>query len=143
MSETSQFGLLTKKRLLPLFVTQFFGAFNDNIFKSALTVIFVFSLLVPDEQEDLYVNLATALLILPLFLFSATAGTLADHYEEIETNTLCEDRRNRDCLPDISCTVYTPSVVVACCVISSRDTIRFLQSAEVSLSCLNTCVSPN
>ena len=82
MSETSQFGLLTKKRLLPLFVTQFFGAFNDNIFKSALSVIFVFSYLVADEHEDLYVNLATALLILPLFLFSATAGTLADHYEK-------------------------------------------------------------
>ncbi|MCY3885190.1 MAG: MFS transporter [Gammaproteobacteria bacterium] len=82
MSETSQFGLLTKKRLLPLFITQFFGAFNDNIFKSALSVIFVFSYLVADEQEDLYVNLATALLILPLFLFSATAGTLADHYEK-------------------------------------------------------------
>lgn len=82
MSETSQFGLLTKRRLLPLFITQFFGAFNDNIFKSALSVIFVFSYLVADEHEDLYVNLATALLILPLFLFSATAGTLADHYEK-------------------------------------------------------------
>ena len=67
---------------MPLFVTQFFGAFNDNLFKAALSVIFVFSQIVADDEEDLYVNLAAALFILPFFLFSATAGTLADHYEK-------------------------------------------------------------
>ncbi len=82
MSETSQFGLLTKKRLLPLFVTQFFGAFNDNVFKAALSLIFGYSGIVAKQNENLYINLAVALLILPLFLFSATAGTLADHYEK-------------------------------------------------------------
>ena len=82
MSETSQFGLLTKKRLLPLFTTQFFGAFNDNLFKTALSIIFGYSGIVAQEHENLFINLAIALLILPLFLFSATAGTVADHYEK-------------------------------------------------------------
>ena len=82
MSETSQFGLLGKKRLLPLFCTQSLVAFNDNLFKAALSVIFVFGYLIADENENLYVNLAAALFIVPFFLFSATAGTIADQYEK-------------------------------------------------------------
>lgn len=36
MSQQSQFSLLAKRRFLPFFITQFFGAFNDNVFKQAL-----------------------------------------------------------------------------------------------------------
>ena len=79
---TSQFGLLGTRRLAPLFVTQFFGAFNDNLFKQAFIVILTFSGLVAIEDTGIYVNLAAGLFILPFFLFSATAGTLADRFEK-------------------------------------------------------------
>ena len=43
MSE-SQFSLLKTRRFLPFFLTQFLGAFNDNLFKSALVMLVTFSL---------------------------------------------------------------------------------------------------
>ena len=78
----SQFGLLRTRRLAPLFVTQFLGAFNDNLYKFALMLILVYGGLIGEDATDLLVNVVAGLLILPFFLFSATAGTLADHYEK-------------------------------------------------------------
>lgn len=78
----SQFQLLFTRRLGPLFATQFFGAFNDNLFKAALTVFFVYGGLVATEQTDLAVNAAAGLFVLPFFLFSAMAGQIADRYEK-------------------------------------------------------------
>ncbi len=78
----SQFGLLRTRRLLPLFITQFLGAFNDNLYKFALTLILVYGGMIGEDATDLLVNVAAGLLILPFFLFSATAGTLADRYEK-------------------------------------------------------------
>ena len=78
-----QFGLLKRKRFLPLFCTQFLGALNDNIFKNALLILIVFSL--ADQiglDGSILVNVAAGLFILPFFLFSATAGQLADKYEK-------------------------------------------------------------
>ena len=77
-----QFGLLGSRRLLPLFVTQFFGSFNDSVYKSALLLIFVYSGIASNQDVDLLNNLAAALFILPFFLFSATAGVLADRYDK-------------------------------------------------------------
>lgn len=79
---TSQFGLLGTRRLAPLFVTQFFGAFNDNLFKQAFIIILTFGGLIAAGDTRIYVNLAAAIFILPFFLFSATAGTLADKFEK-------------------------------------------------------------
>ena len=81
-TSTSQFGLLSTRRLAPLFVTQFFGAFNDNLFKQAFIVILTFGGLVAADETGIYVNFAAGLFILPFFLFSATAGTLADRFEK-------------------------------------------------------------
>ena len=78
----SQFQLLLTQRLGPLFTTQFFGAFNDNLFKAALTVLFVYGSLVSAENRDLAVNAAAGLFVLPFFLFSAMAGQIADKYEK-------------------------------------------------------------
>lgn len=79
MSEHSQFGLLKEKRFLPFFLTQFFGAFNDNVFKNALVIMIAFKVA---GDSDMLVNLAAALFILPFFLFSAIAGQIADKYEK-------------------------------------------------------------
>ena len=81
-ASTSQFGLLGTRRLAPLFVTQLFGAFNDNLFKQAFIVILTFGGLIAEDGAGIYVNLAAGLFILPFFLFSATAGTLADKFEK-------------------------------------------------------------
>ena len=78
----TQFQLLFTRRLGPLFTTQFFGAFNDNLFKAALTVFFVYGGVVAAEQTDLAVNAAAGLFVLPFFLFSALAGQVADRYEK-------------------------------------------------------------
>lgn len=79
MSEHSQFKLLKQKRFLPFFLTQFFGAFNDNVFKNALVIMIAFKVA---GDSDMLVNLAAALFILPFFLFSAVAGQVADKYEK-------------------------------------------------------------
>jgi 1-acyl-sn-glycerol-3-phosphate acyltransferase len=78
-----QFELLTQKRFLPFFITQFFGAFNDNVFKNALIILIAFQgAQFIDADADLLINIAAALFILPFFLFSATAGQWIDKYEK-------------------------------------------------------------
>ncbi len=79
----NQFSLFTKQRFLPLFITQFLGAFNDNLFKNALVVLITYFLAdkLPVKPEIL-VTLSGCLLILPMFLFSAQAGSLADKFEK-------------------------------------------------------------
>ena len=77
-----QFQLFATRRMAPLFITQFFGAFNDNLFKAALSVMFVYGGIVAAESADFAVNAAAGLFVLPFFLFSATAGQIADKYEK-------------------------------------------------------------
>lgn len=78
----SQFSLLAKRRFAPFFWTQALGAFNDNAFRNAMVMLVAFQMGLPDAQVSLYTNLAPALFILPYFLFSATAGQLAEKYEK-------------------------------------------------------------
>ena len=79
---TSQFGLLGTRRLAPLFVTQFLGAFNDNLFRWAFVAALTFGGLIAADTSRVYNNVAAVVFILPFFLFSATAGTLADRFEK-------------------------------------------------------------
>lgn len=70
--------LLGRRRFLPLFVTQFLGAFNDNLFKNAMVLFAVYNVYNDPKQETWFSGLATGLFILPFFLLSATSGQLAD-----------------------------------------------------------------
>ena len=75
--------LLKSKRFLPLFLTQFFGAFNDNIFKNAFLIWFTYDMAKYSSLPlPTMAALASGLFILPFFLFSATAGQLADKYDK-------------------------------------------------------------
>jgi 1-acyl-sn-glycerol-3-phosphate acyltransferase len=75
----SQLSLLRSRRFAAFFWTQFCGAFNDNLFKNALVILVVYqSLSVWGLAADQLVALSGAIFILPFFLFSATAGQLAD-----------------------------------------------------------------
>ena len=70
--------LLGQKRFLPLFITQFLGAFNDNLFKFAMVTMVTFHMLHNPTQEAIF-NAGTGFLfILPFFLLSALSGQLAD-----------------------------------------------------------------
>ncbi|GAL34541.1 1-acyl-sn-glycerol-3-phosphate acyltransferase [Vibrio maritimus] len=83
MPNTKTASLLTERRFMPYFVTQFFGAFNDNIFKNVLLLFVAFAgPQVLPISSNLFINLAAGLFILPFFLFSASAGVLADKYEK-------------------------------------------------------------
>lgn len=75
--------LLRTRRFLPLFLTQFLGAFNDNLFKNALVALVTYRLVSEaGEAGQVHVILAGAFFILPFFLFSATAGQFADKYDK-------------------------------------------------------------
>ncbi len=79
----NQFHLLKTRRFLPLFITQFLGAFNDNVFKNALVILVTYRLAESAGlNAQIVVTLAAGLFILPFFLFSATAGQLADKIEK-------------------------------------------------------------
>lgn len=79
----SQFNLLTTRRFLPMFLTQFFGALNDNVFKQSLLLVFTYQLISSSTYNTSTLNnLAALLFVLPYFLFSATAGQIADRYEK-------------------------------------------------------------
>jgi hypothetical protein len=70
--------LLTRRRFLPLFTTQFLGAFNDNLFKTAMVMLVTYRIFSDQHLEAAFNAAANALFILPFFLFSALAGQLAD-----------------------------------------------------------------
>lgn len=80
---SNQFQLLKQQRFKPFFFTQFLSAFNDNVFKTALITLVAFhtaSLTSMDGGK--LTTLLPGLFILPFFLFSATAGQIADKYEK-------------------------------------------------------------
>ncbi|MEI6412752.1 MAG: MFS transporter [Pseudomonadota bacterium] len=83
MAGHSQFQLLRERRFAPFFATQFLGAFNDNVYKNALVILLAFQGADYTRLDpNILVNLAAGLFILPFFLFSATAGQLADRYDK-------------------------------------------------------------
>ena len=68
---------------MPLFLTMFLGAFNDNIFRTALVTYVTFRATgISDATKTLLVSLAVGLFMLPYFIFSATSGQLADKYNK-------------------------------------------------------------
>ena len=83
MSGSNQFSLLRQPRFAPFFATQFLGAFNDNVFRNGLVILITFQgVVVVGLNHSQLANVAAGLFILPFFLFSATAGQLADKYEK-------------------------------------------------------------
>lgn len=76
--------LMASRRFLPLFLSQFLGAANDNFFKNALVVLVVFQLgSYAGMQPHVLATVAAGLFIAPYFLFSATAGQMSDRYEKM------------------------------------------------------------
>ncbi len=83
MPPSGQFSLLAQRRFGPFFWTQFFGAFNDNVFKTALLTIVTYDVLRWTTMDvGLLNNLIPGLFILPFVLFSALSGQLADKFDK-------------------------------------------------------------
>ncbi|MCP3734776.1 MFS transporter [Sphingomonas sp. RP10(2022)] len=75
-------GLLKQRRFLPLFTTQFLGAFNDNLFKTSMVLFATYAIFNDPRMEANFNALATGIAILPFFLLSALAGQLADSHDK-------------------------------------------------------------
>jgi MFS family permease len=73
---------LRARRFLPLFSTQFLGAFNDSLFKQAVVLFVTYQLLKDPTQEAQFSAIAQGLFILPFFLLSALSGQLADDHDK-------------------------------------------------------------
>src|SRR5438132_5074112 len=79
---SKQIELLRSRRFLPLLLTQTLGAFNDNLFKSAFVMLVTYGAAATSGLDPGTVAaIAAGALIAPFFLFSATAGELADRFE--------------------------------------------------------------
>jgi len=70
---------LKSRNFVPIFLTQFCGAWTDNFLKNVLLVLIVFTL--GEAEGAFWVTIALGLFMLPYFLFSATAGILADRFD--------------------------------------------------------------
>jgi len=79
----NQFDIIAKRRFLPIFIAQFLGAFNDNVFRYALIILVTYRMV--DKiffPAPVMVAFAAATFLLPYFLFSAIAGELADKFSK-------------------------------------------------------------
>ena len=74
--------LLNKRRFLPLFATQNLGAFNDNLYKTAMVLFVVYGVFSNPESETVFSAVATGVFVLPFFLFSALSGQFADSHDK-------------------------------------------------------------
>src|ERR1700760_2918942 len=80
-----KYSLFLKRRFVPIFLATFLGAFNDNLIRSGLIVLIAYSAkhgIALSTEPEILVTICSALLVIPLILFSSIAGSLADKYEK-------------------------------------------------------------
>lgn len=78
------FEFARTRRFAPLFGTQFLGAFNDNLFKTALITMISFYSLGQDTgiRPAILVAISTMLFVLPYFLFSSISGQMSTRWNK-------------------------------------------------------------
>ena len=82
MSARIAVSLIGQRRYWPMLVAQSLGAFNDNFFRYALVTIVTFqSVSLFGLDSELLVPIAASAFTLPIFLFSAIAGRIADKFD--------------------------------------------------------------
>ena len=78
-----QFSLLGTRRFLPLFLVQFLGAFNDQVYQKAFVALLTFRL--ADQigmPLELLGVIASGLFILPFAIITPTFGQIADRVDK-------------------------------------------------------------
>lgn len=79
----SQTKLLFRRGFFAFFLTQLLSALNDNFLKNAVVIwISATRAQLFGLQPEVMISLCSGVFILPFFLFSATAGQLADRHEK-------------------------------------------------------------
>src|SRR5271154_3032515 len=77
--------LLRQRSFLPLFAVQFLGAINGNLCKNATIVLCLYRL---DQGQDhdgtVLATAAAGMFVLPFVIFSASAGSWADHHDKAQ-----------------------------------------------------------
>lgn len=73
--------LLTQRKFLPLFLTQFLGALNDNLLKMAIITFITYHLQGSLTEKGILISSVNVITILPMFFISATAGQFADKFQ--------------------------------------------------------------
>lgn len=71
--------LIFSRKFLPLFLCQFFSAFNDNFLKTALVFLILFG---ASGGSSALITLAGAVFIAPYFFLSGLGGELADRHDK-------------------------------------------------------------
>ena len=80
-----KYGLFLTRRFLPVFLATFLGALNDNLLRSGLVILVAYSAskgMVLPAKPEIIVTVSSALLMIPIIVFSSLAGSLADKYEK-------------------------------------------------------------
>lgn len=80
-----KYSLFFKRRFLPIFLATFLGAFNDNLLRSGLVVMIAYSATMDialPAPPSILVTICSALLVMPMLLFSSVAGSMADKFEK-------------------------------------------------------------
>ena len=75
--------LLKKRTFLPLFITQMLGALNDNVLRGAISIFITYAFTNSLENASFWTQVSTAMFTVPVLLFSAISGELADKYKKI------------------------------------------------------------
>lgn len=79
----NQFALLRTRRFLPLFLVQFLGAFNDQVYQKAFVALITYRLA---DQVGIPIALlgviASGLFIAPFMIITPTAGQIADRVDK-------------------------------------------------------------
>lgn len=74
--------LMGSRRFAPLFWSQFFSAFNDNLVRNMLAIMILFK--VGQDNAGPLVTLAVAVFILPSIVLSGVGGELADSHDKAQ-----------------------------------------------------------
>jgi 1-acyl-sn-glycerol-3-phosphate acyltransferase len=83
MDEANQFRLLRQRRFLPFFLTQAFGAFNDNLLKNVLIILVTYQAARWSSMSPaLLTNIAAGLFIAPFVVLSGIAGQMGERFDK-------------------------------------------------------------
>lgn len=113
----SQFSLLSDRRFLPLFITQFLGAFNDNLMKAFVVIMIAYSIWDTGYFEpEVLVSIAAGLFILPFVIFCPFAGAITDKYDKSKILQYTKIAEIGIVIAAIV-TIYLGSTMLALCVL--------------------------
>lgn len=74
--------LLTQRKFLPLFLTQFLGALNDNLLKMAIITFITYHLQGSLTEKGILISSVNVITILPMFLFRQPQDSLPINFKE-------------------------------------------------------------